>query len=433
MNNNFSRSVINLIIGFFMPLLTNAQSGFTIQAASNSPITQTIKFDDIDFLDERFGMTCNGDGRIYRTNDSGFTWQLVYNNPDAYFRSIMIKDSLNAWAGNFGVFNGSNNDPNALFRTADGGNSWSPVLIPVPVSFGICGLFNLDNVHMYGVGRIQGPAVFIKSMDGGTTWTFKDMSTHCGFLVDCYFLSADTGFAIGGTAANLADAVPVILKTTDGGGNWTAVHTGPNNLESWCWKIDFTGNVFYVSIENSISPVICLKSADRGNSWSVRTISFTPYHQQAIGFLNDTIGWSGGYAGSHVHETIDGGNTWYPIDADAHNLNRIRRMNDSLLWASGLKLYKISYDTVVKFTPPPVEFNWSISHCETQKCVVVKVEDTRPNKRYTLEIFDVVGRRLYSRQAVPDEVIDLKTISTSLLYFVLSDSENSYCQSFLNY
>ena len=86
----------------------------------------------------------------------------------------------------------STSDADIMYKTTDDGDTWTVVNNIPAGSKGICGIQAIDEDHIYGVGRYDGPSYFIKSDDGGATWTVKDLNE--GGLVDLHFFDADTGF-----------------------------------------------------------------------------------------------------------------------------------------------------------------------------------------------------------------------------------------------
>jgi photosystem II stability/assembly factor-like uncharacterized protein len=427
---------IALHILILLPLFVSAQSGFVWQVPTNAPGTVSVKFDDIHFLNPTYGMTCNGDGKVYRTLDAGVTWDLVLSNPAAFFRSIVIVDSLHAFVGNFGYFAGSNLlDSTAVYQTTDGGATWAPAPIPTPARIGICGLHKVGNQNLHGVGRIEGPTSFIKSTDSGVSWTYTDMAPYCNFLVDCYFHSADTGFVIGGTDS-LTNSYPIILKTNDAGASWDTVQIGGPTLGSWCWKINFPSHqVGYVSIESLTGAVHCFKTTDGGDTWSPKAITPNYFSCQGIGFVNDNVGWAGGYYGNNLFETVDGGDSWNAVPS-VTNLNRVTKLSDTLLWASGKQLYKVTptptTGLTLGHTNSPLQ--WKIGKCGPSKCVTLEVLQPDLQKNYEVFLYDVAGRLIKSANIDAREkvVFDLNDLSHSIIYFVLTDGENFNSKLYVN-
>jgi len=189
---------------------------------------------------------------------------------------------------------------------------WQPVTsISGPLPKGVCGINVLNDSIAFAVGRVGGPAYFLKTTNGGQNWTSADLSSLAFSLIDCRFFSADTGIIIGSTPSiNFNNAKALILYTTDGGSTWQTVFSG-KDLWELCWKVHFTSRMIgYVSVEsqtsNDSTPV--LKTVNGGLTWSKQIVSPTNIWLQGVGFINDSIGWTGG--GTPNKKTIDGGNTW---------------------------------------------------------------------------------------------------------------------------
>ena len=419
-----------------LPFWASAQSGYVWQIPANSPGTASVKFDDIHFLNPSFGMTCNGDGKVYRTTDGGVTWDLVLHNPAAFFRTILVMDSLNAFVGNFGYYAGSNIlDSTAIYHTTDRGATWTPAPIPTTNRIGICGLHKVGNQYLHGVGRIDGPTSFVKSTDSGVSWTYTDMSPYCSFLVDCYFQSADTGFVIGGTDS-LNDSYPIILRTHDAGVSWDTVQIGGPAAGSWCWKINFPSHqVGYVSVESVGGDVNYFKTTDGGDTWSLKTINTSHFSFQGIGFVNDNIGWAGGYYGNNLFETVDGGDHWSAVPG-VTNLNRITKLSDTLLWASGKILYKVTPTPTTGLTLGNANspLQWTIGKCSPSKCVAIEVLQPDLQKNYEVFLYDVAGRLIKKTTIDAREkvVFDLGDLAYAIIYFVLTDGENFNSKLYVN-
>jgi hypothetical protein len=223
----------------------------------------------------------------------------------------------------------------------DGGDTWSVVQnLTGPSPKGICGLQVVNDTLLYAVGRLNGPSRFIRSNDGGDTWISQDMNAHAGMLIDLYFWTPDSGIVVGGTTSSYSTSRGIVLFTSDGGISWQVKHT-TSSTGGTCWKIDFPSpNVGYVSWETISTPVIFLKTTDGGQNWQEKFFSNNSYETEAIGFVNDTLGWMG-VRHYPSFQTTDGGDTWQQGFVGSF-LNRFRFINDTLAYACGETVYKYS-------------------------------------------------------------------------------------------
>jgi photosystem II stability/assembly factor-like uncharacterized protein len=149
----------------------------------------------------------------------------------------------------------------------------------------------------------------IKTIDGGATWTSRDMEPLATALIDCHFFDVSNGLAVGGIGS-FGFRHGVILSTSDGGATWQTRYTSNRPGAEWCWKISFpTRTTGYVSIErqDNLAPRFVVKTTDGGMTWT--EIPFVAnYDEEGIGFVSTRVGWVGGWTGN-TYETLDGGAT----------------------------------------------------------------------------------------------------------------------------
>jgi photosystem II stability/assembly factor-like uncharacterized protein len=343
--------------------LLHAQLPRTWKKTNFNYTAYASRINDNFFLDAQRGWAVNGIGQIHRTTDGGVTWIKQFDKTSfTHFRSVGFFDSLYGFAGALGwgdVNNTAAKDTVILYKTTNGGLSWSPEhqLSSTAIKRGFCGMHVFNDSIIYAVGRVRGPAWFYKTTNRGTTWIAKDMNGYAAGLIDVRFFSKDTGIAVGLTNTTHELSQAIILKTNDAGESWDTLYM-TSRVNEWAWKINFPSRrTGYVSLQrnNNVAPVNVLKTTDGGISWTEKLFSATGYFVQGIGFLNDTLGWAGGTTLS-PKQTTDGGNTWTSI-AIGNSLNRFRKVNDSLMYVSGAGMWKYSPGTalsVVKGTNIPV-------------------------------------------------------------------------------
>jgi photosystem II stability/assembly factor-like uncharacterized protein len=145
------------------------------------------KQDGVFFINKDTGWVVNGSGAINKTINGGASWIKQKNSPGTYFRSVAFVNNQIGFAGNVGTNYFPNvTDANPLYKTIDGGNSWIEVTSSITgtVPEGICAIQAVNANVIYAAGRVGGPPVIIKSVDGGASWVGKNLSPQCEMILD---------------------------------------------------------------------------------------------------------------------------------------------------------------------------------------------------------------------------------------------------------
>jgi photosystem II stability/assembly factor-like uncharacterized protein len=427
-NNPFvMRASFTLIFALLAAVYGHGQA-FTYQwTPTNSPFN-SFRFDDIYFLNPDTGYAVNfayttADGFVTRTHDGGMTWDIVWDSTAFSFRDIVFADALHGWVGTLEQA-GVGADTAILYQTVDGGDTWSPVPnLPGPLDAGICGMNRVSDSIVVGVGRYSGPASFYKTTDLGATWSYSNLDSLAGGLVDVYFMDADTGFAVG-TDGDYFTGKGRVLMTVDGGASWSIVHTSLHTNEI-CWKISFPSRqVGYISLQAFANSgwQYMLKSTDGGLSWQDINVStgggpFGSYNIEGTGFIDDSTGWLGGDQGTFF--TSDGGLTWVQ-QSWGNTVNRFRFLNDSVAFAAGAAVYRLAVVPVGVSDPRAWHENLGQNYPNPFREATVIEYDVPESGWVRVQLFDVLGKKvatlvdeaiaagnhrlIYTVDAIPDGV-----------------------------
>lgn len=159
---------------------------------------------------------------------------------------------------------------------------------------------NLNDVYFIdeNTGWAVGINVILKTEDGGENWTVRENFPHD--IWEISFIDANTGWAATGNGA--------ILHTSDGGDTWTQQG---ENFNTCLVSVDFVNNQTGWIVGCS---GIVLNTTDGGLTWEEQSFAGEEYY--ASHFFDETSGVIIGYNGS-LRTTSDGGSTWVERSPDA--------------------------------------------------------------------------------------------------------------------
>jgi photosystem II stability/assembly factor-like uncharacterized protein len=194
------------------------------------------------FIDANTGWLSGNGGIIQKTTDGGITWKPQNSNSTKTLPAIYFIDAEIGWA--------LESDGNIL-KTTDGGVNWMPMITGVP--------FNGNDIYFTDPfnGLIASAYGVYRSVDGGTSWSFISLSP-LESISRLRFTGPLTGYALGiGTGGATS-----IYKTIDGGATWTSISTFSQRL----FDIDFYTPTSALATSEFGK---IYKSTDGGLTWSL--------------------------------------------------------------------------------------------------------------------------------------------------------------------
>jgi photosystem II stability/assembly factor-like uncharacterized protein len=166
------------------------------------------------FTDTKNGLMARMDGEVYRTNDGGTTWDLIWEVKKK-ITDIYFANSQDGWLAGEGGF---------VARTNDSGKTWTPA--STQTNADLTSIFFLTKQ----LGWVAGSeSTILYTRDGGLTWQRSSVAGLSGSppLASISFTDHLHGWAVGGNSdpmeASLFAPSNVVLSTDDGGQTWRSV------------------------------------------------------------------------------------------------------------------------------------------------------------------------------------------------------------------
>lgn len=173
-----------------------------------------------------------------------------------------------------------------LWRTSDGGQSWSPA--DARTALDIRGLYFANSQLGWAVGE---EGLIRHTQNGGMSWAQQYSPLGAG-LNDVAFVDENLGLAVGDCGA--------LLRTADGGRHWSWADSGtPNNLRRVAWA---SASLVLIAGEGGL----LLRSTDSGLSW--QSVGGTGADDHLALSVLGQEAWLSGQGGTYY--SGDGGSSW---------------------------------------------------------------------------------------------------------------------------
>lgn len=314
------------------------------------------KRDDISFSSPTHGWYGTGKGDLYATTDGGDNWDLVASRPGTFIRAVGFISNTSGYIGNVGTdYYPGVTDETPLYRTDDGGKNWTPVDLGDTTIKGVCAIdiLKTDRIFqgvkqprtvIHAAGRVGGPTGILRSVDGGANWTVIDMTDHAGMILDVKFFSENVGMVFA-SSLEADENHGLILSTQDGGKSWKEVYRGSRKGEL-IWKASFptrqTGYATVQSYDQTREQQLLIKTTDGGRNWSEIPLTLNAKARQfGIGFIDEKRGWVGTMAGGFY--TDDGGASFQsvPIAKAANKFKIVKTELGADIYAIGTQVQRL--------------------------------------------------------------------------------------------
>jgi len=160
----------------------------------------------------------------------------------------------------------------------------------------------LDNNNGYTAGANE---AFLKTTDGGSTWSVLDAGSTTDFYADMFFIDSQTGWTVLGGFTPYRHGF--ILKTTNGGSSWDIQFFINDFLfisiyfidDQKGWAVGTNGIIFY--------------TFNGGATWNFQYQLETLEWLYDIYFTDPNNGWAVGNIGNKILKTTNGGSSWQGV------------------------------------------------------------------------------------------------------------------------
>jgi photosystem II stability/assembly factor-like uncharacterized protein len=230
--------------------------------------------------------------RIYRTADGGRSWTLQFTNqePAGFY------DCLDFWDPENGILYGDAVDGQLRVRvTTNGGAAWplvEPPAVPTPegqeggfAASGTCAVVGPDGRGWIATGAGDVPRV-LRTEDMGRTWSAVELPLPAGEAAGAFsiaFRSADHGLVFGGDLQQAEASLDNIAVTEDGGRTWAV--TGRPTFPGAIYGGAYVPGAGPTAV--TVGPGGANYTIDDGQTWALMdTLTYW-----GVGFASAKAGW----------------------------------------------------------------------------------------------------------------------------------------------
>jgi photosystem II stability/assembly factor-like uncharacterized protein len=288
--------------GIILHTTNSGQDWITQLSGTENPLH------DLYFINEEVGWVVGGQGgtaaSILHTTDGGTTWTSQISGMSCILTGVSFINESTGW-----VVGSAGDGSGIILHTTNGGIIWISYEQD-EIKFGfwynkVC--FRNENEGIVSCNlSLVGPYCccgFVeRTTDGGMTWDTVSALPE-NKMNGISFIDSNTGWVVGDCE--------VIYKTTNGGLDWIAQHSGDIEtvLFSVCFTDENNGTAVGVNYEpGEVATATIYRTIDGGQNWLSQPSGITDKSLRGVSFTDANNGWAVGDGGIIIRTTNGGVN-----------------------------------------------------------------------------------------------------------------------------
>jgi len=314
---------------------------------NETELPENTHYKSILFTDDNTGYLIGISGTLLKTENAGESWVLNESLSDiAYFADLQSIEFVNYEVG---YLVGSKR----IYKTMDSGDSWEEVWESSFDLFSVS-FSNAETGIAVGGDWLYEVSGIITTSDGGNNWAESSYSATTKYIDEIKFVNDNLGYAVGGHVS--ATYSGYVMKTEDAGDTWLTLNLGTNIY--WITDIAICDNniIYTVGQEGQI-----LKSTNGGLSW-IEQNSNTSESLYVVQFTDNNIGYVAGENGTII-KTSNGGDTWQKLESNTTKTIQALFFKNSL--EGYITYHDWSIDSTVLLTTTNGGLDWSSKNIGT--------------------------------------------------------------------